>query len=463
MPTFTPPLTDGRLVGDPGDPTWPLYRFFGSWATGKTVWKDSLGVWHAELDPYLGGAVHTVHDGATTTVTGPDEGLATAQEVYQGGHVHPITDTKASELMAAGFTVGGHWDTEEARWSNFAINSVVNKEYKGGDSAASLYRPETTSLWVFADNFIGTVTAGGLYIAALPARNALLVRAADGTITQSFPEGNFPAWTNPTGGNWWWPIDIINDGAGTGGDAFVACWEVTTGGNFGHLLRNEILQLGIFGNRVASFEVETDGTFFVQAVYKDDTSGFHYLLGLEYDLERGGVDTYSTNTRTFTRLARCPIGNLASIASAIQYWNGTAWTSSPAALPRFVDVHGNPIDGTADLTKVGATWVLMTMTTATPNLTLWRSPAVTGPWTRFHVTDSLHNPPAGGSQPTSPSQYAYYLPKFHEHLNPNAAHLVATYNRNIFTAAGQTGNPPLTDLHVSTFTPQFVYLPAPEP
>ncbi len=85
------------------DPAHALARFYGAWETGQTVWKDSQGVWHTSLIPYLGGATQTVHDWDGSTTTGPDEGLATAQKVYLGGHVHTITDDEATELTAAGF------------------------------------------------------------------------------------------------------------------------------------------------------------------------------------------------------------------------------------------------------------------------------------------------------------------------------------------------------------------------
>jgi hypothetical protein len=104
MPTFTPPVTDGRLVGDPADhQSWGYFRHLGAWATGLTVWRDQAGVWHESIEPYAGGATTTVHDGSTTTVTGPDEGTATAVVVYEGGHVHTITDEEAADLVAAGY------------------------------------------------------------------------------------------------------------------------------------------------------------------------------------------------------------------------------------------------------------------------------------------------------------------------------------------------------------------------
>ena len=104
MATFTPPFRDGRsMVGPPGHPLNPLMRYWGAWATGATVWKDSLGAWHESIAPYEGGATQTVHNGSVTTVRGPDEGLATAQVYYLGGHVYTITEAAADELEALGY------------------------------------------------------------------------------------------------------------------------------------------------------------------------------------------------------------------------------------------------------------------------------------------------------------------------------------------------------------------------
>lgn len=105
--TFAPPTVEGNSVmGPPGHPLNPLLRFYGGWAQSATVWKDSLGAWHQSTAPYLGGATTTVHDWDGSTYTTPDEGLATAQKVYLGGHVHTISEAEADEVAAAGYGSG---------------------------------------------------------------------------------------------------------------------------------------------------------------------------------------------------------------------------------------------------------------------------------------------------------------------------------------------------------------------
>lgn len=108
MATFTPPVTDGNALGDPDNPAIEhrLWRHYGAWAQGMTVWKDSLGVWHQNAYPYQGGGTTTVHDWDGTTTTTPDEGIDTAAVVYLGGHEHPIGeagDADFDDLVAAGY------------------------------------------------------------------------------------------------------------------------------------------------------------------------------------------------------------------------------------------------------------------------------------------------------------------------------------------------------------------------
>lgn len=174
MPTFTPPVTDGRLVGDPFDPSWAYFKFLGSWATGKTVWKDSLGVWHESIEPYAGGATTTVHDGPVTTATGPDEGLATAQKVYLGGHEYTVTEAEATELAAAGFgfdwwqlTDWTHsWDAEDSEVASGRATRVVDR--RGNRPLIKL--PNPLGLFGADPNIYGSLP-GPLYLPASPRFN----------------------------------------------------------------------------------------------------------------------------------------------------------------------------------------------------------------------------------------------------------------------------------------------------
>lgn len=108
MSTFTPPVDDGVLIYDPAkvksDGAHGLWQHYGAWAMGLTVWKDEVGVWHESLYPYAGGGVDVVFTkGVKVSEVGPHVGLATAQRVYEGGHVHEITPEEEAELIAAGY------------------------------------------------------------------------------------------------------------------------------------------------------------------------------------------------------------------------------------------------------------------------------------------------------------------------------------------------------------------------
>lgn len=123
---FTPPSTSGTLIADPAkinqSAAHRLWYHYGAWAEGQTVWKDSGGTWHTQLSPYQGGSTDRVfYDGVLTSEEGPDEGLATAEQVYLGGHVYEVSDSVATELTSAGFgsylntePVTLHWTQDEA-------------------------------------------------------------------------------------------------------------------------------------------------------------------------------------------------------------------------------------------------------------------------------------------------------------------------------------------------------------
>jgi hypothetical protein len=113
MATFNPPVTDGILAADPSradrDGAHALWRYYGAWAMGKTVWKDQLGEWHEAIYPYQGGETHEVWTQGVKVVDIADtsvESLANAEVVYQGGHVHIIGeagDADFDDLVAGGY------------------------------------------------------------------------------------------------------------------------------------------------------------------------------------------------------------------------------------------------------------------------------------------------------------------------------------------------------------------------
>jgi hypothetical protein len=444
MPTFTPPVVAGSARGSTGRTSDKLLKYYGATPTGATVYKDGSG-WHQGQYPYAGRT--------------DAPGLNQALEYYLGGHTYEISDAKATELIAAGFQVGGHLNTEEQRWVDFAINSINSLEWKGGDGMASLLRPDNTTLWTSADNIIGSIDpATGFYIGGLPTRNALLSRDPNGVITQPKPNpGSHPAWPHPSAPtDWWWPLDRINDGAGTDGSVVLLALHMTEGGAFGTFVGNDLLTLSAFGTIADTDTILAPTDFFmVHSVYKDDSAGYHYIIGQEFTRQDPNwLLTYDA----FTRLARVPIGSLTNIA-AWQYWTGSTWGADQALSVRLMDNHHTEIHGNSTMTKVGNYYVIATTQYRSPGVRLLYSTTPQGPYTFYHETETPKAPIAGQSPPPN-QQYAYYQPKFHEWLFPNASMMVLSYHRNTTSFPGVSG-PPLSTIHASTYCPQFIYAPPP--
>jgi hypothetical protein len=103
MPTFTPPTEEGPA--SVGGDLHPLWRHYGNYQCGITVWRDQLGTYHQSQMPYQGGGVDKhFNDDETTYIPDTDvNSLANATEVYIGGSSYNITSQQATDLTAAGY------------------------------------------------------------------------------------------------------------------------------------------------------------------------------------------------------------------------------------------------------------------------------------------------------------------------------------------------------------------------
>lgn len=120
MPTFTPPTAQGPA---PVGRHHPLWRHFGNYECGITVWRSPDGQYHQQMIPYHGGAEYrTFNDGelVSDTVDDVNKSLANALEVYIGGSIYDITQQQADDLTAAGYgayinasPVQGFWIPEQ--------------------------------------------------------------------------------------------------------------------------------------------------------------------------------------------------------------------------------------------------------------------------------------------------------------------------------------------------------------
>ena len=85
MPTFTPPiaLTNPPVLPDTRGVAYRLFRHYGPWPVGRTVLRI---------------------DGVYATYDTPDQlTVASATEVYMGGHVYEISAATATALTNAGY------------------------------------------------------------------------------------------------------------------------------------------------------------------------------------------------------------------------------------------------------------------------------------------------------------------------------------------------------------------------
>lgn len=136
MPSFEPPTTTG-----PADVTDEEYVRQGITRTAR------------RLFPRYGGVPRGVSvlkiDGTYRTVDGPDTNvIAQATEVYLGGHIHPVTDTVAGELVAAGYFVDGYsppYVTGQLAWTeqNDSIAAVGSTSAPLPGTIAWTEQPDT--------------------------------------------------------------------------------------------------------------------------------------------------------------------------------------------------------------------------------------------------------------------------------------------------------------------------------
>jgi hypothetical protein len=468
MPSFTPPTEEGpqhlsRYGANPAD---RLFRHYPGQETGITVWRDPDGNYHQQQYPYQGGAEYRTFndDEVTETADSINDSLAHATEVYMGGSTYEISEETAEDLIAAGFQVGGHFDSEEQKWIDYALVSQPNVKWKGGDAMASVVGSTGATAWTFSDTLVGTVDGEGFYIAALPQRNSCVVQDADGNIvSQIFASGSSgPAFAHPSPStNWYWPLDIAVNGPGVDDTRIIMALEMFNDGVFGTIVGNTMLRLNAFVVVVETINYDNfDGKFRVYSVFND--TDFHYITGIEQtapdDIDVLVNTPRIFDIRSYSRIARCPLGQLIDVGQWT-FWNGTAWVSSISDATRLLNVDGSEIEGETSITKVGSNFLMCAISFGQPELRMYKSPNPQGPWTLYHVENTSKLPQKGLSPPKG-RRYGYYQPKFHEHLNPSADVLVASYMRNTFNLSPDPGSV-ISDIHVSTFVPQFIYVPTP--
>jgi hypothetical protein len=136
VPTFTPPTVEGyrTLPGD--DTVWNrMARYYDRGRRGLWVLKEA-GTWSSVESPDLNR-------------------LVAAQRVFEGGHLHEVTQAEADELIAAGFSSGiniapveGTWKSEQltkySRWTLTASPGNVSALSVDGSERLNVKLTEST-------------------------------------------------------------------------------------------------------------------------------------------------------------------------------------------------------------------------------------------------------------------------------------------------------------------------------
>lgn len=103
MPTFTTPTAEGPA---PFGKHHPLWRHYGNYDCGITVWRSPDGQYRQTMIPYHGGGSYRTFDNGelvSDTTDDVNKSLANATEVYIGGSIYEITQQQADDLTAAGY------------------------------------------------------------------------------------------------------------------------------------------------------------------------------------------------------------------------------------------------------------------------------------------------------------------------------------------------------------------------
>lgn len=468
MPTFTPPLVQG--MAQVGGTSHPLWRHFGNHQGSASVWRDPGGAYHSTMVPYHGGGSYRSFNNGllvANTVDDVNKSLANATEVYLGGSVYPVDDAKAAQLRAAGFFVGGHWESEEDKWTSYVLVSEVDKGFKAGDATAAT-TITTGSMTSHADTGFGTVDADGFVTLNGIVKNSVVLQDLTGVITSQIyaGAGAQPAWHHPLGGVGFTVMDLTHTTLDPTSNVVAIGWsEPTDFTNPG--MQGIVMTCNVFlgADTFSNVSVE-EGKFFPLSVYNDTT--YHYILGRHPDLTTyqffepiSGLFN-SGNIRESTRLARVPIGQIMTIGNW-QWWDGDSWTSDQVAACRveeskLQDIQGFPIEGLTDLTKVGSDYIIVAMSNRSTALRLYKSKNVEGPYTLYHTAMNPDRPPDKGPSPPLNTKWWNGFPKFQEHKNPDANHLVVSHSHQVFVPNAAYPSGPV---HASIRRPNFVFCPVP--
>lgn len=413
---------------------------------------------------------------ATDTQTPPlvTDLLGGAAGAQIGPGAQDPTENSPATVIATTVALAARWEPYKiaadrmARWSQFICDAPASQGYQGGDGCSSVVLPEGTelddfpgaaepiTLWFFADSFAGSVDCDtGQYVAGLPLRNVIVVEDGNGQLLgQVYGPGAGADWAplRPSGfpDPWWWPIDATLDSLGR---PIVACWHVTSGGRYGHLLDTHLVRLDPSTLEVVTFTAlgSASGTAFLEQFLDpdpDDPAAMVYVLFQHY---MPTYDVYGPDgSRVHQKLGRVPLADLTT-PSAWRYWNGSAYVAGMANAVPLRDTSGAPFADDATIARIPSGYIAATKRQDEPNFRVYTAPAPEGPW---QLAGGLEDQGDTGQTRYGGAEVFSYHPKFHPQIALPNGELMLTYNSNLYDHA--PGTPPETATSLTTFRPRHV-------
>jgi len=320
-----------------------------------------------------------------------------------------------------------------------AFNNQFRKDIGGwiaADATYSIHLPDNRTLWLFGDTFIGEVNGISIVNGSKFIRNSAVIQ--DGNDLQTLHGGTSGApddylRTQHPDSTWYWPEHGIveNDTLRIIVAKFRHADNGTEGFNFAHA-GNDIANLtwpGLeFINAVPLEAHAINGVIYGDRILVD--TGYVYIYGRKNDPDNFNIP--------YPHMARTTEGNIMD-QSSWEYYDGTGWSSDPAASKSFQDI---PVSQQYSVTTYMGKYILLTQNIwLSPEIFTYVSDTPTGPWK--NKTKVYTTPETSGSTFT---YNAYAHPQFNKNNE-----LLISYNVN--------GDFWSVFSNVELYRPQFIRVP----
>jgi hypothetical protein len=239
-------------------------------------------------------------------------------------------------------------------------------DWTGSDGVYSIPLPGGSVMWNFSDTFLGTVNTDGSRPSDAPIINNDLALQQGKRLVRTFHGGTATApasLVTPTDASWYW----MGDGTVEGPDLRIFLPKYTRTGPGPWDWEWSGTDVGSFpltGGPASITPAPSAGAVTWGAGILE-LRGYTYVYGVE-DLQ----------LNKYLHVARAPAGGL---LGPWQFWTGSGWSGDPSASARLID----HVDDAFSVTKIGATYVLVTLDTTVPfsgQIVLLTSCSAVGPW-----------------------------------------------------------------------------------